>query len=104
MTSNNEKKEYVRARLFVYGQVQNVGFRLTAVKKAKQWDIYGWIRNRSDGRVEALIVGKKDNYQKMIDWFKKGPSTANVEKLEILTKEEINYNPFEEKLKVNPTI
>jgi acylphosphatase len=104
MTSNNEQKVYVRARLYVYGQVQNVGFRQTAVKKAKSWDIYGWIRNRNDGRVEALIVGEKDNYQKMIDWMEEGPSAANVEKVEILSSEEINYNPFEEKLKVNPTI
>lgn len=104
MTSNNEEKEYVRARLYVYGQVQGVGYRQTAVKKADKWDIYGWIRNRSDGRVEALIVGEKGNYQKMVDWMKEGPSTANIEKVEVLTKEEINYNPFEEKLKVNPTI
>ncbi len=103
MTSNN-KKEFVRARLLIYGQVKKVGFRQAAVKKAEQWDIYGWIRNRNDGRVEALIVGETDNFNKMIEWLEKGPSTANVEKLEIKTKEVINYNPFEEKLKVNPTI
>lgn len=104
MTSNNDQKVYVRARLYVYGKVQNVGYRQTAVKKAKEWDIYGWIRNRNDGRVEALIVGEKDNFKEMFDWMKEGPSAADVEKVEALTKEEINYNPFEEKLKVNPTI
>jgi acylphosphatase len=89
--SNNQ---FTRARVFIYGQVQ----------KVDQLGISGWIRNRSDGRVETLIVGEHDQVKKLLDWFKKGSPTANVEKVDVVTKEEINYNPFEKEFKINPTI
>jgi acylphosphatase len=96
--------QFTRIRVLIYGQVQNVGFRANTVKKAEKNNVTGWIRNRSDGRVEALAVGKKENIEKMLKWFKKGPSAATVEKVEVITKEEINYNPFENEFKINPTI
>lgn len=100
MTNN----QFSRARVFIYGQIQNVGFRAKAVKKANQLGISGWIRNRNDGRVESLVVGKAEKVEKLLDWFENGPSPANVEKVDVVTKENISYNPFEDKFKINPTI
>lgn len=100
MTDN----QFSRARVLIYGKVQNVGFRAKAVKKAKKLGVSGWIRNRADGRVETLIVGKSDKIEEILDWFKKGPSAATVEKVDVVTKEKINYNPFEGDFKINPTI
>ncbi len=100
MTNN----QFSRARVFIYGQVQNVGFRANTVKKANQLKISGWIRNRNDGRVESLIVGKSEKVEKILNWFEQGPSEANVEKVDVVTKENISYNPFEDKFKINPTI
>ncbi len=100
MTDN----QFTRIRVLIYGQVQEVGFRANTVKKAENWGITGWIRNRSDGRVEALAVGKSDKIEKLLDWFEQGPSAATVEKVEVVTNEEINYNPFEDEFKINPTI
>lgn len=99
--SNNQ---FTRARVFIYGQVQGVGLRAGTAKKADKLGISGWIRNRADGRVETLIVGKSDKIEEILDWFEKGPSAANVEKVDVVTKEEINYNPFEGEFKINPTI
>lgn len=100
MTDN----QFSRARVLVYGKVQDVGFRANTVKKANQLGVSGWIRNRTDGRVETLIVGKSDKIEEILDWFEKGPSASTVEKVEVVTKENINYNPFEGDFKINPTI
>lgn len=100
MTNNN----FSRARALIYGKVQNVGLRASAVKKAEDLDVKGWVRNRTDGRVETLIVGEPENVEKMLDWFNQGPKAANVEKVDVITQEEISYNPFEDKFKINPTI
>jgi len=96
--------QFTRARVLIYGQVQDVGYRASTVKKANELEITGWIRNRADGRVETLIVGKSGKVEKLLDWLEKGPSSANVEKVDVVTKEKINYNPFEDEFKINPTI
>ena len=94
----------LRARVVVYGQVQGVNYRREAVKKARELQVKGWIRNLSDGRVETLIVGSQAPVKKMLSWLEKGSPRSKVEKVEVTSQEEINYNPFEEKFKINPTV
>ena len=82
-----------RVHLYIFGRVQGVYFRQTALKiSAEIGKIYGWIRNTSCGRVEAVIEGDEIKVDKMIEWCKKGPSSANVTKIEIL--EEKYENEF----------
>ncbi len=97
-------EQFTRVRVFLYGQVQGIGLRASTVKKAEKLGVTGWIRNLSDGRVEALAVGKSNKVEQLLEWLENDPSSANVEKLEVVTKEEINYNPFEDEFKINPTI
>jgi len=96
--------QFTRIRVFLYGQVQGVGLRASTVKKAEKLGVTGWIRNLSDGRVEALAVGKSNKVEELLKWLEEDPSSANVEKVDVVTKEEINYNPFEDEFKINPTI
>ena len=57
----------LQARLTITGRVQGVGYRDWAMVKALQLGLTGWVRNRSDGSVEALIVGEEGAVGQMIE-------------------------------------
>ena len=72
-----------RIRIFVTGRVQGVFFRQTLKVKAKQNDVYGWVKNLNDGRVEAVLEGDTGNVTRLIEWAHGGPANAIVEDVEI---------------------
>ncbi len=74
----------VRKRVFVSGRVQGVFFRYSTQEKAMELGVKGWVRNRFDGRVEALLEGEEKDVDKLIEWMKKGPPGAKVTKLEVI--------------------
>lgn len=76
-------KEMARIHVFVSGKVQGVFFRQNTKNKSQQLDLKGWVKNLSDGRVEAVFEGEKEKIEQMINWLKKGPFLAKVENLEI---------------------
>ncbi len=92
--------ERVRAHIFVSGRVQGVFFRDGTQRQAKKLAIKGWVRNLSDGRVEAVFEGEKDKVEQIVNWAKKGPILAKVDDLEVEWQEykeefddfEIRYN------------
>ncbi len=65
-------------RLVITGLVQGVGFRHHMSATARQLGISGWVCNRSDRSVEAVIVGHAQTLAQMIDWASRGPPDANV--------------------------
>jgi acylphosphatase len=67
-----------RAHMFVSGRVQGVFFRLQAKHNADRHDVKGWVRNLSDGRVEAIFEGEKEAVEALIEFCKHGPSGARV--------------------------
>lgn len=73
--------------VFISGLVQGVFFRWNTKKMADKLKLSGWVRNLSDGRVEAIFEGDKESIEKMIEWCKKGPPEAIVEKVEIIWEE-----------------
>lgn len=83
----NNPKNKVRAHVFVSGRVQGVFFRDHTRKKAEELAITGWVANKPDGRVEAIFEGTKENVEKMLDWAKQGPDSANVDKLDIINED-----------------
>jgi acylphosphatase len=68
--------------VFVSGKVQGVGFRDWTVGEARALQLTGWVRNRLDGRVEAVIEGPSASVATMLEKLKKGPRTANVTNVE----------------------
>ena len=66
------------ARLIITGVVQGVGYRAAFARKAIALALDGWVRNRRDGAVEALLDGEEQALQAMIDWSAKGPPAARV--------------------------
>ena len=76
-----------RAHIFVSGRVQGVFFRYSTLRKARQLGLTGWVRNLSDGRVEAVFEGEKSALQEMLAWAKEGPAFAKVQDLKISFEE-----------------
>jgi acylphosphatase len=69
----------VRYRVLVSGRVQGVFFRDTCRKMAEQYGVSGWVRNRPDGRVEAVFEGPEDAVRRLLEWAHDGPRSAVVE-------------------------
>lgn len=75
--------EKVRVRVRVYGIVQGVFFRANTKRVADSLGLSGYVRNMPDGSVEAVFEGDRDNVEKAIEWCKRGPPLAVVEKVEV---------------------
>ena len=65
-------------RLRIEGSVQGVGYRFFAVDEARKLGLDGWIRNRSDGSVEALVSGPTKHVESFVAVCMRGPSGARV--------------------------
>jgi len=74
--------ETVRRHVVVHGQVQGVFFRDSARRRAAGLGIAGWVRNCPDGTVEAVFEGDPDSVATMIDWSRRGPRGADVDRVE----------------------
>lgn len=74
-------------RLLIHGVVQGVGFRATLAGEAQQQRVTGWVRNRREGAVEALLCGEDEAVAAMIAWARQGPPGARVSHIEISAEE-----------------
>ena len=70
-------------RLFVTGRVQGVFFRQSLKAKSIQNNIFGWVKNLQDGRVECLLQGTEENISTLIQWAHTGPANSIVQNVEI---------------------
>jgi acylphosphatase len=67
----------------ITGRVQGVGYRASCQREAAARGLSGWVRNRWDGAVEALIEGEAAAVDAMLDWCRAGPPMAYVSGVEI---------------------
>ncbi len=82
--------------VWVKGVVQGVGFRYFTVRKARELDISGWVRNTIDGGVEIVAEGEEWQLKEFIENIKLGPSHSTVTGIEIEEEEYTNeFNGFE---------
>ncbi len=72
----------VAVRLVICGRVQGVAYRAWTVDEATRRGLRGWVRNRRDGSVEALLAGAHDDVEAMIRLCRQGPPLARVDALE----------------------
>lgn len=75
-----------RRRVVVHGRVQGVWFRESARARAVELGIGGWVRNRPDGTVEAVLEGAEAAVAAMVDWCGQGPPSAHVERIEVVSE------------------
>ena len=72
-----------KIHIIVSGTVTGVGFRWWLKKKANERSIYGWVKNKTTGEVEAVLIGKEKDVDELINLTRKGPSFAQVKNLNI---------------------
>jgi acylphosphatase len=72
------------ARLLrILGRVQGVWYRASAQAEASRLGLAGWVRNRNDGSVEALVIGPHVEVETFIAWARQGPPKAQVLRVEV---------------------
>jgi acylphosphatase len=65
-------------RIVVSGRVQGVGYRMAMVEAATALGVAGWVRNRRDGTVEAVVQGDDAAVEGLLAWCRRGPPSARV--------------------------
>jgi len=73
----------LQARLTITGRVQGVGYRDWTIGTALRLGLTGWVRNRRDGAVEALVVGEDASVGQMIEACRRGPRMALVDAVDV---------------------
>ena len=73
----------VRRHVIVSGRVQGVAFRYYARERAQSRGVAGWIRNRPDGTVEAVVEGEPDAVASVLRFLGEGPRHARVDDVEV---------------------
>ena len=84
-------------KLIVSGRVQGVGFRYYTLRKAKEHQISGNVRNLPDGAVKIIAFGKQDNLNSFVSSVQKGPSLAFVSDI---TADDIEVDTIPEKFSI----
>lgn len=83
--------------MVIRGRVQGVGFRAWTVRRARELGVRGWVRNRRDGSVEALLDGPEDRVAALLALCRQGPPAARVDSLESETVTASVPGGFEER-------
>jgi acylphosphatase len=77
----------IRRRVVVRGYVQGVFFRDSVRRLAERHGVAGWIENRRDGAVEAVFEGERETVERLVEFCRRGPRGARVDRVEV-SKEE----------------
>ena len=81
--------------LIISGRVQGVFYRASMVEEAQRLGVQGWVRNRSDGTVEAQLQGDGESVAMLIAWARRGPSAAVVSNVLVELAEAGDYSDFQ---------
>jgi acylphosphatase len=84
----------IRRRVLVSGRVQGVWFRNACRIEARRLGVGGWVRNLSDGRVEAAFEGEPDAVNELANWCQHGPPHAVVVGIEVADEQPIGEQGF----------
>jgi acylphosphatase len=95
MQSANDETPKV-LRLEIRGVVQGVGYRWAMVGAARRLGLRGWVRNRRDGSVEAMVSGPPEALERIVAWAHQGPPTAQVASVDVFAGEG-EFGSFEQR-------
>jgi len=77
----------IARQLVIRGRVQGVGYRMAMTGAAVALGVTGWVRNRREGTVEALVQGDEAVVERLLAWCRRGPPGANVTAIVALARE-----------------
>jgi acylphosphatase len=77
----------IRRRVVVTGRVQGVYFRDATRRRALAAGVAGWVRNRADGAVEAVLEGETGAVERLVAFCREGPRGARVDRVEVTAEE-----------------
>ena len=77
----------IRRRVVVHGFVQGVFFRDTVRRSAETAGVSGWVRNNSDGTVEAVFEGADDSVERLVALCREGPRGSRVDRVDVTPEE-----------------
>ncbi len=83
-------------RLEIRGLVQGVGYRWSMVGEARRLGLRGWVRNRRDGSVEAVVAGAPEVLEHIINWARSGPEAAAVDTVDVFPAQG-SFDSFEQR-------
>ena len=89
--------ERVTRRLAIRGRVQGVFFRESMRQEAARLGVTGWVCNRGDGSVEAVVQGSPAAVAAMTAWARRGPRDAHVEAVEVAEEAGGDFLGFEKR-------
>ncbi len=81
-------------KINIYGNVQGVGFRYSALQKANEMGIYGFVKNRTDGSVYIEADGETEILEHFIIWLRNGPTWSRVDEVKVNDIPFNNYKCF----------
>ena len=88
----------ITRRLRIRGQVQGVNLREAMRQRADQLKVTGWVRNRVDGTVEAVVQGEAFAIDSLVEWARLGPPTARVDGVDVEAAEgEEEFHMFDKR-------
>ena len=76
-------EKQVSAHAIISGRVQGVFFRVETQRAAKRFGVFGWVRNKRDGTVEAVFEGQQQAVDAVLQWCQEGPNLAVVKNVEV---------------------
>lgn len=91
----------VTRQIRVSGRVQGVGYRAGLLAQARALGLKGWVRNRADASVEAVVHGEPDAVDAIVAWARHGPPAARVSHVQVSPATEEGLAP---RFEVRPTL
>jgi acylphosphatase len=82
-------------QLHISGRVQGVGYRDALRREALACGLTGWVRNRRDGTVEAVLQGDARGVEQVIAWARRGPPAARVDRIDAQPAQGESDRPYE---------